>query len=409
MSNTNLKKPDAMLDNSVEQHTPNGKTMLMSLDLSVSERLSQLAQWQHEWAEEKTKLDQYFRTINPDNPAQSDLSDLVANERTRIAMRKVFVPFEMSEKGVGKTYGELRQRLERQYVCLSKADRILWLTNFNFILTPELRTVDDKITEIRSADHAGKSRNFLLGGESGMGKSTYLDWLCFLQRPTIEPEVNHLPIIKLQAPNDNRSAKPLYRRILLQYGHPLPARTNEDQLFNAILYFVQKCSTEIMIVDEILHLKTHELRRRLLEISNELKGHGFGIICAAVNPMLFTLGDKEIEGRWRAHHILQPFRGERLDHLLEFIDLLLPFEADSYLRLRTSPTNAKSGEKRWGPANWIEEWTQGILRDIMDLIVKASHRAIQRGLSKIHLDLLVETWEGMRHGDAKGGDRTDID
>jgi hypothetical protein len=45
-----------------------------------------------------------------------------------------------------------------------------------------------------------------------------------------------------------------------------------------------------------------------------------------------------------------------------------------------------------GIARLIEQWTGGILRDIMILILDASARAIQQGLPSLSASLLEETW-----------------
>src|SRR5437667_11879678 len=40
-------------------------------------------------------------------------------------------------------------------------------------MTADLRKLDDKIAKVRNYRSLGQTRNFLLGGESGMGKTTY--------------------------------------------------------------------------------------------------------------------------------------------------------------------------------------------------------------------------------------------
>ena len=49
-----------------------------------------------------------------------------------------------------------------------------------------------------------------------------------------------------------------------------------------------------------------------------------------------------------------------------------------------------------GPAQLIEQWTGGILRDIMLLILDASARAIRRGLPHLSPSLLQETWRDIQ-------------
>lgn len=49
-----------------------------------------------------------------------------------------------------------------------------------------------------------------------------------------------------------------------------------------------------------------------------------------------------------------------------------------------------------GPVRLIQEWTGGILRDIMILIRDASQRAIEDDLPCLSPKLLEETWKGIQ-------------
>jgi hypothetical protein len=70
----------------------------------------------------------------------------------------------------------------------------------------------------------------LLGGESGMGKTTYLDWLLFNNLPVVEQERNRVPIIGIQAPVSQQTARPLLWRMVLECGHTFVTRDNEEIL-----------------------------------------------------------------------------------------------------------------------------------------------------------------------------------
>src|SRR5690606_6213334 len=126
-------------------------------------------------------------------------------------------PLEVSPALVGEVgYESLRQALCSQFARLTKAERLLWLNNFLFIMTPDLRRLNDKIAKVRAYRSFGQQRNFLLGGPSGMGKSTYLDWFAFHHIPQVEATRNHVPIIKIDAPVSNKSPKPLFQRMILE-------------------------------------------------------------------------------------------------------------------------------------------------------------------------------------------------
>ena len=63
-----------------------------------------------------------------------------------------------------------------------------------------------------------------------MGKTTYLDWLMFHHLPVVEQERNRVPIIGIQAPVSNQTARPLLWRLLLECGHTYLGGDNEEIL-----------------------------------------------------------------------------------------------------------------------------------------------------------------------------------
>src|SRR5215467_7817692 len=71
------------------------------------------------------------------------------------------------------------------------------------------------------------------------------------------------------------------------------------------------------------------------------------------------------------------------------LELFLPFSQDSHLPARTL-------DGKPGPATLIEQWTGGILRDIMILIRDACRRAIERNDSSLQEDVLEATWKDIQ-------------
>ncbi len=153
-----------------------------------------------------------------------------------------------------------------------------------------------------------------------------------------------------------------------------------------VLYF-QKCGVELLVIDEIQHIKRPELKRRVLEVSNMTRG--IPIICASCHPIEWTEGDAEVKGRWNDFFQLKQYIGTRLDDLLATIELFLPFSQDSHLSRREI-----EGEP--GPAALIEQWTGGILRDIMILIRDACRRAIEGNSPSLQQETLSATWKDIQ-------------
>jgi hypothetical protein len=276
---------------------------------------------------------------------------------------------------------------------LTKDEKLLWLQNFLFIMTPDLRRLNDKIAQVRAYRAFGQQRNFLLGGASGMGKTTYLDWYTATYLPTIEAERNVVPIIKIDAPVSNHTPKPLLQRIILECGMNYTRSDNEEDLLMKMTLYFHTCGTELLIVDEVEHIQHPRIRRRLLEISNLTTC--LPMICASCHPTNWVQGDAEVAGRWNDYFELKPYQGERLRQLLAFLELLLPFPNPSHLALYQMPDeNGKDTVN--GPARLIEAWTGGVLRDIMILIHDASQRAIQQERSHLSPTFLEQVWRDVQ-------------
>jgi hypothetical protein len=368
-------------------------TVHLDRTLDVAERLAQLRDWQHTWDHERMTLDRQLRLLDPNDRFDIQRGQQLTRLQQRLRMKLVQAPLEIAPDVINQTgYDVLRHDLVRQFAPLSQEERLLWLQNFLFIMTPELRQLNDKIAQVRAFRSLGQRRNFLLGGPSGMGKTTYLDWYTANYLPTVLPDRNHVPVIKIDAPVSNQTPKPLFQRIILECGLSYLRSDNEEDLLMKLALYLQTCGTELLIVDEVEHIKRPTIKRRLLEVSN--LAPGLPVLCASCHPTTWVEGDAEVAGRWNDYFELHQYTGERLRQLLAYLELLLPFPEPSALAVYSfggSKRNATAG-----PAQLIEQWTGGILRDIMILVIDASTRAIQQRLPKLTPLLLEATWKAIQ-------------
>ncbi len=368
-------------------------TLALTPQLDVKQRLQDLGDWQREYADETHYLNARLSQLDDGNRLDLQRGNQIMRWQQRLRILQVRHPIEIAPEAV-QSYGYegLRQNLVEQFAGLSRAERQLWLNNFLFIMTPDLRSLSEKLNLVRQYRRLGQQRNFLIGGASGMGKTTCLDWFAAQYPARVEATRNHVPVIKIDAPVSNQSPKPLFQRILLEGGLTYTRADNEEDLIMKMALLFQKCGTELLIVDEIEHITRSRLRRRLLEISNLTSG--LPIVCTSCHPLRWVEGDAEVAGRWNDYFELRQYTGERLRQLLVFLELLLPFTQASHLA--TVHLTDEKGNIIDGPAYLIEQWTGGILRDIMLLIVEASQRALEQDLPCLTLPLLRQTWKSIQ-------------
>ena len=374
--------------------TSQEKTHFLDDTFSVQRRLADLRAWREEWESKDAALLKVIDSLDDRDPMQVQRGLQAVSLRTRTRINLVKQPIEIDPVLIKKIgYMTLRRYLVNQFAMLSTESKRLWIQNFLFIMSPDLRALYEKVRRVQSYRSFGQQRNFLLGGPSGMGKTTCLDWLVFHHLPVVESTYNRVPIIKVDAPVGDKAPKRILSPMILECGRTYIRKDTEVELLNKITLLIQKCRVELVIIDEIQHLVKHEMRRRLLEFSNY--NRGIPIICASCNPSEFIQGDDEIAGRWNDRFDLERYSGLRLDALLSFIELLLPFTHPSYLADRTL-AGQEGGGSAPGPAAFIENNTDGTLRDIMMLIADASIRALDRGEACLSMDLLKEVWQDIQ-------------
>src|SRR5712692_7047273 len=276
--------------------------------------------------------------------------------------------------------------LDKNWV--SKMDRLRWLDNFLFIMPPDLLRLHKKILEHCALD---QQCIFLLSAPSGMGKTTYLNWLAALNLPGVEEQRRLAPVVmKVDAPL-NGTLRTLLQRMLLVCGAIYLMDDSEEDLLLKLDFYRQQSNVRLIIVDDAEHIPYAQMRNYLRHISSVV--HDIPIICASTNPGAWAGGYKEIVGSWTDYVTLPTYTGERLRDLLVFIETLLPFTKESGLFLAEVNVGTEVID---GPAKLIEKWTGGTLRDVIMLLRHASRRAIEDDLPCLSPQLLEEAWKELQ-------------
>lgn len=360
-------------------------TEVIDTTFDVRKRLARMQEWWEEWQQQDQQL---HAKVNQLSGSDKELGKQIGLLRMRLKLRCLREPLTFPVGLSGEDYLAIQQHLVMQFATLSSEERLAWLDNLLFIMTPDLWRLHQKIKRVISYRSQGQRRNFLLGGVSGVGKTTYLDWLTALHLPEVAVGHNIVPIIKVDAPTAKNAPKVLLRRLILECGKTYLRGDDEEDLLEKLELFLQQCDVELMAIDEVEHLTQWLMRRRVLDISNMTQN--IPIICASCEPFRWTQGDIEVAGRWNDYFELTPYKGERLVALLTFLETLLPFTRPSHLAEAT--VRDEQNRVLEGPAACIARWTGGVLRDVMILVRDACERAIQMQAPCLSLELLAQSW-----------------
>ncbi len=366
-------------------------TAIVDENFDVYQRLAHMRRWQNEYFSEDEQLQVRLRQLDSNKPLDVQLGYQIAQLRKILILKQVREPLEVamgSDQPESRQWS-VRQNLVRQFASLSKMDRLRWLDNFLFIMTPDFLLLHKKILEYCAL---GQQCIFLLSALSGMGKTTYLNWLAALNLPSAEEQRRLAPVVvKINAPLSNGTLKTLLQRMLLACGAIYLKDDSEEDLLLKLDFYRQQSNIRLIIVDDAEYIPYSKMRDYLLHISSVF--HGIPIVCASTNPAAWAGGYKEIVGSWTDYGTLSTYTGERLRDLLVFIDTLLPFAAESGLFLAEVNVGTEVID---GPAKLIEKWTGGILRDVVMLLMRASRRAIEDDLTCLSPQLLEEAWKELQ-------------
>jgi len=361
-------------------------TAIVDENFDVYQRLAHLRRWQNEYFSEDEELQAQLSQLDGNKPLDVQHAHQIGQLRKILILKQVREPLEvvLGSDQPSSRLTSVRQNLVRQFGSLSKMDRLRWLDNFLFIMTPDLLRLHKKILEHCALD---QQCYFLLSAPSGMGKTTYLNWLVALNLPGIEEQRGLAPfMVKIDAPL-NGTLKTLLQRMLLACGATSVKGDSEEDLLLKLDFNRQQSNVRLIIVDDAEHIPYAKMRNYLLDISSVV--HDIPIICASTNPAAWAGGYKEILGSWTDYVTLPTYSGARLRDLLVFFETLLPFTQESGLFLAEVNVGTEVID---GPAKLIEKWTGGILRDVVMLLMQASRRAIEDDHPCLSPQLLEEAW-----------------
>src|SRR5437763_13025379 len=133
-------------------------TAVVDETFDVRQRLTQMRLWRNEWESEDEILRARLRQLNTNTPLDKQRGQQIGRLRKRLKMRPVREPLEIAAQSIEteEGYRLLRHNLVRKFVSLSKEDRLLWLDNFLFIMTPDLWKLHEKVKKVLGYSSLGQ-------------------------------------------------------------------------------------------------------------------------------------------------------------------------------------------------------------------------------------------------------------
>ncbi|TAK11971.1 MAG: hypothetical protein EPO32_10230 [Anaerolineae bacterium] len=370
-------------------------TTLLSPGLDLMQRLSEIRSATIQLAIEDARLERVQLSLDTSTLYGNFQINQLQHLRDSLSLKLLPPPIELTAKNLESemAYNDLRCAFLPRYASFSREDKIFWLNNLLFLVTSDVREFLNLISNRLHDAEVGQRVGFSLVGTSGMGKSSMLYWvLCNNLAREDETKTRRLQNAAfVETPSSNRSEKFLPMALCWSVGSYPSQRWLEGQIISEARRAFAFAHTELLMLDEIVNVRTEIIRRLFIEICNQLRNTL--IVCSGASTTVWAEGDVEVKGRWGEALHLEKYTGARLRALLSFVEILLPFTQPSYLALDQIKIGTKKTDVVDGPAIYIEKWTGGVLREIMRLIIAASKNGIQD--ERITMENLQSTWKSM--------------
>ena len=262
---------------------------------------------------------------------------------------------------------------------------------------------------------AAEPQCLLLVGPTGAGKSTLV--ASYAQRfpPLVSETGTGHPVLRATIPVP-ATIKSLATTLLTALGDPRAAYGTVSALTARLIYFVQDCGVELLILDEVQHFRDRDNHRVLENASNWLKTliKETGVSCVLVGLQ------SEAEEVVRLNQQLARLFGDPLP--------LLPFrwdagEPETVQEFRTFlgllegalPLAQPSGLADYDTAHCLYAASEGIVAYLMELVRRATYLAVVQERDRLDAALLgvafAQRLAGARRGipnpfPTPGSDRT---
>ena len=170
------------------------RTCVVDDTLDVQQRLRDLAYWQEEFRPYYKMLLQKMTTLSPSQTFDFQRVEYLLMLQQRQSIGWLKQPLEHTPETVtSPTYDALYEHLGGQFARLSVDERMQWLDNLNYIVTPHGRKLIYTLQQFIGANIAREHRKLLILGGAGTGKTDNVH--------RFMTHCNNLPVIAVMSPS----------------------------------------------------------------------------------------------------------------------------------------------------------------------------------------------------------------
>lgn len=275
---------------------------------------------------------------------------------------------------------------KEELINLSLIEKLKYIDGI-IIQTTKVQSVFKKIEECHnSTKYLSKPQCMTIIGQSGIGKTTFSETYLKRYPEKVLTEYTQKPVFYSIIPCPAYIGS-LPNSMLQNLGDPFCSKgrnifTQTQRLYN----FLKVCKVEIIIIDEVQHLVDRNSQKLIRDSSDWFKE----LIDEVRIPIIFM-------GMPDSKRIF--IENEQLGTRVRYQEELLPFEYNISFRQflhvydKQLPFKNLSNLGSMELSKKIHTATNGIMRNIKDLILEASNISLQLNLNRISLSALSEAFD----------------
>jgi hypothetical protein len=267
---------------------------------------------------------------------------------------------------------------------------------------PRMRLIYDAIAHIHDFNKlSAEPQCLMVVGPTGAGKSTLLRSYTATYPREPRLEVDRLPVLEVTVPA-RATIRNFATRLLLAVGDPLADKGTIGAMENRLLRFMKQCEVELLVLDDLQHFVDRDSERVLHDISNWLKNlvketHTACVIAGLPEAELVLNANPQLGRLFGDPHVLHPFTWDanRPETVAEFRLFLQTLEGMLPLPDRLPLTSVDVAWRCYVAS-------EGCMAYLMNLIRRATQRALVLERPALDLTLLAEAFDHRLAGQRRG-------